>query len=309
MLNRKVILIAIGLAPFTQLVALGAALELKESHVTAEIKTVQSDYSNKPYNSSNITLEAMTPFKRDSNSVSSIAMQMSYFDKLYQTYGLGVAQRNVIGDKVYGLYGFYDYQKSLNDHIYHRFNVGFELMAEKWLLRTNFYLYPNSNAHKIRDISSTTTSLVAEVEQAYSGAEVEWGHELGLKGLNGYAAYYNYGNKIIGAKLRLEYQINTHVALMASTQHDAARGHLTSAGIIVFMGQAVSGSNSIADRLQRPIVRDMTVLAEQYQQRTNQASTESTSSEEVTPEATPTVPDEAPEAPVDDAPIEFIAEG
>jgi hypothetical protein len=260
---KKIIMGTLIMLPLAPLVAAEPSIESDNVRITMQIQSLNDSYT-KTLNGSSLIFDALIPLSADNQQINFVDAQIGYFNKLFQTYSLGFGHREASVDKVYGVYGFYDYQRALSGRYYHRVNIGMELLAEEWSLRSNFYLYPGENTHKIRDISRTATTIVSLYEQVYSGTDVVLGHNLGIENFNAYIGYYNFGGTIKGNKLRLEYQVNERVAFNASVQHDTHRGTLTRAGISVFMGQAISPTNSLAQRLRAPIIRDLTVAARQY---------------------------------------------
>lgn len=259
MLKQSIGLCAMTLAPFMTLMAETLDPDLKNTRLSAQIQTVTSDY-NQNISSSNTSVDLLMPLFGDNKQITFLDAQMSIADQLYQTYSMGFGHRMSERNIVYGIYGFYDYQKSLTANTYHRFTMGAELLAQDWSLRSNFYLYPNTQQHRIAEIKLTDLITAQVYEQAVSGVEIELGHTLWLDNLTGYLSYYQYGNMIKGLKARFEYQVNPHVALTLSAQRDPARGTIASAGVMIFIGQDVSKTNSLLDRLYAPVSRDMTVF-------------------------------------------------
>lgn len=256
---RKATLVAIGLATCSSIFTAQAS-RVKNSQLTLDIATINSDYTNTK-NSSNVSTNLLVPFSGNSRQINFINAQISYFDKLYQTYGLGIGHRKAIDDTVYGIFGVYDYQISLNDNVFKRANVGLELLTKEWSIRTNFYFYLDSNKKQLSQSRSTSDNIITEYEQVYSGTDVELSRSLGLKGLQGYLGYFNYGNTITGGKLGANYQVSNTVALFFGTQHDSQRGMMAFLGIKVALGSGSSRNNTILDRLYAPVKRDMSVFA------------------------------------------------
>lgn len=216
-------------------------------------------------------LDLLVPFYGDNTRIWYGNLQGFQYGSMYRTYSIGGGHRQVVDNAIYGIYGFFDRQTSVNKINYNRYTAGLERLGETWDFRTNFYLYANSpDATNLVDQGRKSAFIrgsnilyahLYEVEKVYNGADFEVGRTLGLDNLRGYLGYYNFGDVIKGPKARLEYQVNPRVALSASTQTDV-RGWLTYAGISYWFGKTtIPGATGIESRMLDPVVRDMTVAA------------------------------------------------
>lgn len=294
---KQVILAGIGLVPFHYYASETLDIEMNEPRAIVGVQTSSSD-KNTRYNNSVLNVDMLMPLSADKKHLTFVNVQTSYYNNLHWLYSAGIGHRNVDNNIVYGIYGFYDKLRSVNANDYDRFNLGIELLAQEWSVRTNFYFLPNTGEKKIGG-STTSTAVITQYEQAYSGAEIELGHNLGLEGLTGSVSHYNYGNVIKGNKLKLGYLVNNYISLTTSVQHDNVQGTVVKAGLSLFMGSVPSRKNSIFDRLRAPVVREMTLPVFEY--------------ETLVPKSKPSVDvisalNESMEAPEDDAPPPLVTE-
>lgn len=217
-------------------------------------------------------LDAMVPFYGDNSQIFFTDVQAYKYGDQYETVGIGLGHRGIVKNAIFGVYGFYDYQKSETNKTYGRLSFGIERLTETWdvLANFNYYIFEDKNDLVKQNIVSGGTEghnvfyiYNYDTEKVYSGANFEVGRSLGTPHLRGYLGAYTYGGKINGTSARLQYQINQNITFTASTQHDSTRGWLTTAGIQYWIGKGSSYGDdfNLADRLRDPIMRDMTVTA------------------------------------------------
>lgn len=218
-------------------------------------------------------LDAMMPFYGNNSHIWFTDFQAYQYGTQYQTLGVGIGHRGIVDNAIYGVYGFYDYQKSEEKKTYGRISVGLERLTETWdiLANFNYYVFKDKNDLVNQGIESGGYEgndiffiYAYDSEKVYSGAKIEIGRSLGNPHLRGYVGAYTYGGKINGTSARVQYQINQNISFTASTQRDSARGWLTTAGIQYWIGKVSSYSDdfNLSNRLRDPIMRDMTVAAE-----------------------------------------------
>lgn len=218
-------------------------------------------------------IDGMMPFYGDNSHIWFADMQAYKYGDQYETVGLGIGHRGIVQNAIYGVYGFYDYQKSENKKTYGRVSIGLERLTETWdvLANFNYYVFKAKNDLVNEGIQTGGVEgndvfymYAFDTEKVYSGANIEVGRSLGTPHLRGYLGAYTYGGKINGASVRVNYQINQNISFTAGTRHDIVRGWLTTAGIQYWIGKSnsYSGDFNLADRLRDPIMRDMTVTNE-----------------------------------------------
>jgi hypothetical protein len=215
-------------------------------------------------------LDLLMPLFGDNSKLFYGDIQAYQYGSEYRTLGLGIGQRQIWGEAIYGVYGFFDRQISSHKIYYNRVNIGLERLGLTWNFRTNFYAYLNAKKTNIVDQGITNGFVqgnnilythLYEIEKVYNGADVEIGRTLGSDKLRGYVGYYNFDNTIKGPKARIQYQVNERLGINLNTQDDV-RGNLTYLGVNYWFGKTtLPGANGISDRMLEPVVRDMTVAA------------------------------------------------
>ena len=260
----RVTLAAIGLLPFS-LFANNSSLD--STDVIHDSRLVIEWQQGKQVGG---FVDGMMPFYGDNSHIWFTDLQAYKYGSQYETVGLGLGHRGIVDNAIYGVYGFYDYQKSENSKTYGRVSLGLERLTETWDVLANFNYYVFKTKNNLVNEGAQTGGTEGndvfyiyafDTEKVYSGANIEVGRTLGLANLRGYVGAYTYGGKVNGLSARLQYKINQNISFTASTRHDNARGWLTTAGIQYWIGKSSSYSDDVnlADRLRDPIVRDMTI--------------------------------------------------
>jgi hypothetical protein len=258
-------LAAIGLLPLSIFADQGenTTNPIRESRVIAELAQGKKASGK---------IDAMMPFYGTAERMWYANFQAYQNGQQYGDIGLGLGYRGIVDNAIYGAYGFYDHQRSPEKKSFHRLNVGIERLGESFDVRMNTYIYLGTKRyegidHGIQNTYIQGTNLLSERlfvnEEAYNGASLELGHTLGMQNLRGYLGYYAFGGKINGASARLNYQVSDRVSLVASTQHDSARGWLTSAGLQYWFGtpRTLSGKFDIRSRMRDEVQRDLTTAS------------------------------------------------
>lgn len=259
-------LVALGIMPLS-LFADSADYSLSES--LSESRLIVAAEQGKYFGGS---ADAMIPLLGSQEHLLYTDLQAYQYGKQYRTLGAGLGYRQIWGEAIYGMYGFYDWQRSENRQEYRRVNVGFERLSETWDVRANYSLQVGKEKVIILDQGLTASSYSGnsitnrhdyDREEVYDGGSVEVGRTLGSQALRGFVGGYAYGSNIRGASARFEYQLNDRITLTANGQHDDARGWLASGGVQYWIGKTGNTSKhfSLSNRLRDKVVRDMTVAA------------------------------------------------
>ncbi|MBU0680968.1 MAG: inverse autotransporter beta domain-containing protein [Proteobacteria bacterium] len=214
-------------------------------------------------------------------------------------FGLGLRriQRDgdsLIGDWLWGAYGFYDYRHSENNFSYGQATFGAEAMTENFSLRGNYYLPENQDnivarEQSLRDetelsgtqlmVSQENIDLLAR-ERALPGFDLEAGARLALQEnheLWAHGGYFRFDHAdtpvVEGPRLRLEYRWEepfawqgTRLSVGGEIQHDDIRGdqgfgfielRIPLGAISATQRQALKG---IDRRMTEQIVRDIDIV-------------------------------------------------
>ena len=187
--------------------------------------------------------------------------------------GLGVRRVNDAEDAIYGVYAFYDSLRSVNNNTFTQVTVGAERLGMVWDFRANVYVPFGKTEYSSIDYQDGKIDIVGNdfieyvktvKEFAKTGGDLEIGRTLGSDKLRGYFAVYSFGSDITGPRARVEYKINEHVTLKATTQYDKARGAQYFLGARFSLGGAqTSAKNSIYARMTDTVVRDVDVVVGQ----------------------------------------------
>lgn len=254
-------LTALGLLPFS-LFADDSKIEstdvIRESRLILEVQQGHKTGG---------VIDGMMPFYGNDEHVWFANLQAYKYGDKYQSYGLGLGHRAIVDNAIYGAYGFYDWQESENKKSYGRIAVGIERLTETWDFRAGFNYYVFTDKNNLIDRGITSSFIEdntiynrhrIDAEKVYSGVNAEIGRTLGLDNLRGYVGAYTYGNTINGFSSRIKYDVTDRISLQVQGQYDAQRGWLATGGVSYWIG-ARSNTNTLADRMLEPVVRDMTI--------------------------------------------------
>lgn len=265
-------LLSIGLIPLSTLDA-APRNEVRDdnNNILQYSRAIGSfQYSND--DNKGFTFDALIPLAGNTSQFWFMNAQAYSYDNLYRTYGLGFGHRQAVNDNVYGVYAFYDKQRSPQQLYYDRFNVGFQSLGKDWAWNANLYWYGGNTNSQTLDKGISSASLNGNnidyvhdfaQEEVYSGISAEIGRRI-FDTMFAYAGYYSYGQMINGSKFRIEYNMDNGLTFGASTQFDKARGWLNTVNFGYWLGKKLSNKNTALDRMRAPIARDMTVAAYSY---------------------------------------------
>jgi hypothetical protein len=280
---RKAILTSIGILPFfAPLSAFAAddATDTKDLLSSSELDWRKSRFSLVAESGSRTlgTVDAFVPFMGNEDfmiyadlmaklgSGASNASGNTFEGNL----GLGFRRVNDKETAIYGMYAFYDSLRSVNDNTFQQVTVGAERLGLTWDFRANVYL-PLGEKSLTKDVYKGGKVVIdahnlieyikLNTETITTGYDVEVGRTLGTNKLRGYIGAYSFGKDLSGPRMRLEYQLSSHLTLTGSLQHDKDRGtqYLLGARMSVGGSQA-ENSNSIYNRMTAPVVRDVDIV-------------------------------------------------
>jgi hypothetical protein len=218
------------------------------------------------------TLDALIPFAgNDDFIVYADLMAKGATDNAFEgNLGLGFRRVNDAETAIFGMYAFYDVLKSVNNNQFSQVTVGAERLGLTWDFRANAYLPVGKTKYEKTITAGGRTEIVehniieyvqTQEEAATYGGDVEMGRTLGTNKVRGYVALYTFGENLTGPRARVEYQVNSHVALNAAVQYDQTRKAQYFVGARFTVGGAkTSNSDSIYARLTDPIVRDFDIV-------------------------------------------------
>ncbi len=189
-------------------------------------------------------------------------------------------------NRVFGAYGFLDFDESARDNRYEQITLGVETLGQMWDFRLNGYFPLDDDAHfeGIRTLGGNPVfqgnNLVflgtAFFEKPMPGADVEWGFPLldpsAFGRLRTYFGGYVYDSEEknpAGVRVRLESHVNEHVTLGAAFYHDDVNGGMATASLdIRGWSRSLPGLNnktpSNEAKLYLPVVRNYRIAAETY---------------------------------------------
>ncbi|MBT4879762.1 MAG: hypothetical protein HON43_02155 [Alphaproteobacteria bacterium] len=194
-------------------------------------------------------------------------------------YGLGY--RRIVGEWVYGGYGFFDHRETRFNNIFNQVTVGAEALSTTWEARANVYL-PVSSKKLIRVEKPVPTGRdrfeggtvlheenlqMEKVDIPMGGLDLELGYQV-LKGLRVYGAAYYFrasgAPTIRGGRIRVTYDINKYLALEGQAQRDNIRKNTYFAGVRLTVPlYDVDKAHKLTDvekLMLRPVVRDIDIV-------------------------------------------------
>lgn len=189
-------------------------------------------------------------------------------------------------NRVFGAYGFLDFDESARGNRHEQITVGVETLGQMWDFRLNGYFPLDDDAQfeGLRTLGTSPTfqgnNLVvlgtAFFEKPMPGADVEWGFPIldpsAFGRLRSYFGGYVYDaedKNPAGVRVRLESHVNEHVTLGAAFYHDDVNGGMATASLdIRGWSRSLPGINnktpSNEAKLYLPVVRNYRIAAETY---------------------------------------------
>ncbi|MCU7860565.1 MAG: inverse autotransporter beta domain-containing protein, partial [Candidatus Thiodiazotropha sp. (ex Lucinoma kastoroae)] len=143
---------------------------------------------------------------------------------------------------VEGLYGYVDQNKSPNNNRLKRFVLGFESLSNHWSYRINGYI-PTKDMKRIEGSGklyikghNVYEEQSGYYERARPGLELSASYTIPYLNntkahIKGYTFWSRHASSVTGGSIRVEKQINDHVNLVTSLQHDSIEGWDNYAGI------------------------------------------------------------------------------
>jgi hypothetical protein len=276
---RKVLLTTLGILPMLMPlddVRASDAVDSKDDYITyaSELPWRKARLSLEAQTGTRTigTLDTMIPFMgNDDFIIYADLMAKAATDNAFEgNLGLGFRRVNDSETAIFGMYAFYDVLKSVNNNQFTQVTVGAERLGLTWDFRANVYLPIGKTkyTHNIYDQGSARIVdhnviqyIKTQAEEATYGGDLEIGRTLGTNKVRGYVAAYTFGENLTGPRARVEYQINSHVALNAAVQYDQTRKTQYLLGARFTVGGAkTTNSDSIYSRLTDPVVRDVDVV-------------------------------------------------
>ncbi|NQY43120.1 MAG: inverse autotransporter beta domain-containing protein [Legionellales bacterium] len=162
---------------------------------------------------------------------------------------IGFGIRNLLGNNILGVYGFYDIRKSSNKNIIHQVTIGIEWFRSYLEFRGNIYLpkqkaFPTSepaNISHYKKLGNTLelqVGIARKIEQALRGFDIDIGCQIPkMEDLTIRGGYYHFGKnrKYLetrkGLRSNLDYQLNKVFQLNLEISHDNQRKWVYFGGI------------------------------------------------------------------------------
>ncbi len=143
-------------------------------------------------------------------------------------------------DRVFGVYGFYDFDHSVEGFDYNQFSFGFDTLGDRWDARANVYVPTTSDNNFVRAVSVGTTPLffgnslgfigTGLFQESVAGADFEFGIPLtkSTPWLRGFAGAYFYESNgdedLIGPRARIEASISDDLTVGVNVTDDDVSG-------------------------------------------------------------------------------------
>lgn len=153
-------------------------------------------------------LDFLFPLKEKENSLTFLDVRAQSDNQQSREFNLGLGKRTIfnsqlLGDYIFGRYGFFDVRESKNDNLFYQTTFGLELLSDKFDFRSNAYI-PINDEENISNVSynlnNTTSGLTvqySDTEKALYGMDIEVGTGFYLQNdinLRLYAGYYYFDN-------------------------------------------------------------------------------------------------------------------
>ncbi len=188
----------------------------------------------------------------------------------------GFGARKIIGEHIYGLYGYYDIRKTINDNVVHGSTIGVELLHSDYEARVNVYLPDESikkkaithKKNKRANFVNIRPSKQELHETALKGIDIEvGGNHPGFDKLQGFIAYYYFAGKntsttVNGIRLRGDFKIFDWASLEAEISHDKQRKTMFYGGLKLnyTFDMKSTNMNRLQQKMTQLPVRDIDVV-------------------------------------------------
>ncbi|MDX1966566.1 MAG: hypothetical protein SFV23_05290 [Planctomycetaceae bacterium] len=155
---------------------------------------------------------------------------------------LGVLARryNPNFDRVFGVYGYYDFDHSAEGFDYNQFSFGFDTLGDRWDARANVYVPTTSDTNFVRAVSVGNDPIffgnslgfigTGLFQESVAGADFEFGIPLSkstpwLRGFAGAYFYESNGDEdLIGPRARIEAWVSDDLSVGVNVTDDDVSG-------------------------------------------------------------------------------------
>ncbi len=237
--------------------------------------------------------KVLIPLMQDESSLLYTDIRSRFDDLNSEEYNLGLGYRKIVGDWIYGGYGFIDHLSSANGFEYWQGTAGLEMLSEDWDIRINGYL-PESTENSLGGGGAPSLTIDGGgnfslstgggfAERALPGFDAEVGYKLPINGLDlrVFGGMYHFAaagfEDVTGPKARVELTLDDrHISKIpagmeftigAQFQNDGPRedtGTIFAQIRVPFGGsESKTKLNPLERRMTNFIERDVDIIAGQ----------------------------------------------